>query len=578
MRSEVRRVKVYLSSTWSDLKEYRAAVLAALRRLPLDVVTMEDYTASDERPVEKCLADVASCDIYIGIFALRYGHVPEQGPLNPDGQRSITELEYRKAGETGRPRLVFLLKPGAAWPTDRIDGQEGSDSDSDARVRQLRAELAEEHTTRFFTNPDGLATDVVTSLQSHLRIPAVPAPSRTVAEPPHPRRLTHDLHLLHALRDEEAAAQLATGVGGLWGVTTSPDGLLASTPKEVLDLDRAVTSARAVALLLSPALMTLLGENPGRARRVLDLARARTARPLLGVTAPGLADSMAADAASWGITEVIAESAAQPLPYRLNAALSKTIGLERPDYEIGLPVVVVTMTDEEAESLLSGAPPGPVADIVRGFGLTPESVRARYGASRADWRPFGAASRTIGQVLETAVTGVNGPDLLLRGRKIRLQPYLFDDLLSYDPAHTLLFGDIARNGCLVVADELSLLHPDLEAAFRASPLHEGPQVSLITLAPDDPAAGTAHELIREVLAERLHHAHHRFGDILDPLCEMNVASGRHLDRWLRASLPQTLDAYRNARPSVDKARRLEAELGTRPTVSMARLITEGGGA
>lgn len=569
-------MRVYLSSTVSDLEECRAAVLAALRRLPLDVIAMEDYAAFDERPVEKCLADVESCDLYIGFFAFRYGFVPEPGPLNPEGRRSITELEYRKAGAAGRKRLIFLVKDGAPWPTGHIDALADPGGNSGDSIKRLRTELMNDHGVSWFNNPDQLAAAVVAAVAAHLQLPVGGAdPPRPVAEPPHPRRLTHDLHLLHAPKDQAVADKLVSAVRGMWNITTSTTDLLAATPEEILELDRAVTSARAVGLLLSPSLITILGENPDRSRRILGLARARALGPLLGITAPGYDDWAPPEGTLRGITEVIAESPAQPLPNQLHAALSKTVGLLRPDREIGLPVVVVAMTDTEADDLI-GTPSGPVADIVRGFGLSPQSARARYSTSRADWRPFGEEGRTIERVLESAVAGVNDPDLLLRGRKIRLQPYLFDDLLSYDPAHSLVFRDVARNGCLVVADELSLLHPELEYAFLASPLYQGAQVSLITLSPGDPAAGTPHELIRRELAGRLRHTDHRFGGELDPLCEMNVASRRHLDRWLRTSLPQTLDAYRNARPSADKARLLEAELGTTPSVSMARLITEGG--
>ncbi|WP_329335635.1 DUF4062 domain-containing protein [Streptomyces sp. NBC_00663] len=569
-------MKVYLSSTVSDLKKYRAAVLDKLRKLPMGVVAMEDYTAFDDRPLEKCLADVESCDVYIGLFAFRYGFVPEVGPQNPDG-RSITELEYRKAGEAGRKRLIFLVKDGAAWPMDHVDAVTDPGEHGAVGIRRLRDELKKDHGVGWFTNPDGLAAEVVSAVAADLQLPpGAAAPPRPVAEPPHPRKLVNDLHLLHAPKDRETAAQLASAVGAMWNVTTSSTALLSSTPQEMLALDRAVTASRTVGLLLSPPLATMLGENPERTRRILGLARARTAHPLLGIAAPGSnTESATADAGRWGITEILAESATRTLPNRLHEALLQTVGLQRPDHEIGLPVVVVAMTGAEADDLL-GTASGQVRDIIEGFGLPEASIRARYGTTRADWKPFGAESRTITHVLETAVSGVNDPDLLLRGRKIRLQQYLFDDLLSYDLAHSLVFQDMSRNGCLVVADELSLLHHHLEEAFRASPLYEGPQVSFITLSPGDPAAGTPHELIRRVLAERLHHTHHRFGDALDPLCEMNVASRRHLDRWLRASLPQTLDAYRNARPSADKARRLEAELGIRPSGAMAQLVTEGG--
>jgi Domain of unknown function (DUF4062) len=68
---------------------------------------MEDYVAADQRPLAKCLEDVATCDLYVGIFAHRYGHVSNHD--NPE-RRSITELEYRHAEALGIPLLVFLLE------------------------------------------------------------------------------------------------------------------------------------------------------------------------------------------------------------------------------------------------------------------------------------------------------------------------------------------------------------------------------------------------------------------------------------------------------------------------------------
>jgi hypothetical protein len=74
---------------------------------------MEDYVASNQRPLGKCLEDVAKADVNVGIFAHRDGYIPEKG--NPES-RSITELEYRHAVECGKPSLIFLLDKRAAWP------------------------------------------------------------------------------------------------------------------------------------------------------------------------------------------------------------------------------------------------------------------------------------------------------------------------------------------------------------------------------------------------------------------------------------------------------------------------------
>ena len=42
--------RIYISSTYDDLFEYREAAYDALKKLRYDVVAMEDYLAADERP------------------------------------------------------------------------------------------------------------------------------------------------------------------------------------------------------------------------------------------------------------------------------------------------------------------------------------------------------------------------------------------------------------------------------------------------------------------------------------------------------------------------------------------------
>jgi hypothetical protein len=67
-RTEI-MAKIYLSSTYSDLKDYREHVSLVLRRMGHEDVAMEYYVAEDQRSVGRCLADVAACDVYLGIFA-----------------------------------------------------------------------------------------------------------------------------------------------------------------------------------------------------------------------------------------------------------------------------------------------------------------------------------------------------------------------------------------------------------------------------------------------------------------------------------------------------------------------------
>ncbi len=101
---------IYLSSTYRDLRDYRTAVYHALRQLRQDVIAMEDYGATDARPLTKCLADVAACDLDLGVFAWRYGSVPVED--NPH-HRSITESEDRQASALKQPRYIYVLAEDA---------------------------------------------------------------------------------------------------------------------------------------------------------------------------------------------------------------------------------------------------------------------------------------------------------------------------------------------------------------------------------------------------------------------------------------------------------------------------------
>jgi Domain of unknown function (DUF4062) len=143
--------RIYVSSTSADLIEYRREVSQALRRLGHEDVAMEYYVAEDIRPVDRCLSDVDSCEVYVGIFAWRYGHIPQE--CNPDG-RSITELEYRRAVADGKECLIFLLSEDAVWPRSKQDKDM-------TRIEALRDELAGgRHLKNTFSTPDELARKV----------------------------------------------------------------------------------------------------------------------------------------------------------------------------------------------------------------------------------------------------------------------------------------------------------------------------------------------------------------------------------------------------------------------------------
>jgi hypothetical protein len=141
--------RFYISSTYSDLVEFRSEVYRTLRRIGHDAVAMEDYVASDRRPLDKCLRDIETCDVYVGIVAWRYGFVPAEA--DPAGS-SITKLEYLHATACDKPRLIFLLSPATPWPAQFRDNEHLGES-----LRMFREMLANNHIVSFFETATQLA-------------------------------------------------------------------------------------------------------------------------------------------------------------------------------------------------------------------------------------------------------------------------------------------------------------------------------------------------------------------------------------------------------------------------------------
>lgn len=153
---------IYLSSTYRDLAKHREAVTRALVKIRYEVRRMEDYPARDEHTKEGCERDVDACDLYVGLFAWRYGFVPEAD--NPE-RWSMTEIEYRRARARQKPCLLFLLAEKARWPDAMRDASNG-EGEGGGRIAALRAELAG-LLVGSFTTPDSLAAEVLAAIHQH---------------------------------------------------------------------------------------------------------------------------------------------------------------------------------------------------------------------------------------------------------------------------------------------------------------------------------------------------------------------------------------------------------------------------
>ncbi len=169
--------KVYVSSTIADLKRERRAVmdwLVAAGHQPV-----HSYQPNSDTVRGSCLDDVDTSDLYVLILGHRYGFQPAEG--NPEGL-SITHLEFRRAGQSGIPRIALLrISIPDVSLSDLADPQRL------ALVSALREEVAREVRTAEFSDGEGLIRGLSTGVHAERakldRSPAGRAASGRTADP-----------------------------------------------------------------------------------------------------------------------------------------------------------------------------------------------------------------------------------------------------------------------------------------------------------------------------------------------------------------------------------------------------------
>jgi hypothetical protein len=163
-------MRIFVSSSFEDLKEHRACAIRILRQLGHEVIAMEDMTAGSLAPLPKVLELVDRSEAYVGIFAWRYGYAPQFGAEPPPdvanataGQTSITHYEYLRAVQRGLPVMAFLLDERFPWPPEFVDGfdqtRAGAQQNT-VKIRELRLALQQERVVSWFTTPADLEARV----------------------------------------------------------------------------------------------------------------------------------------------------------------------------------------------------------------------------------------------------------------------------------------------------------------------------------------------------------------------------------------------------------------------------------
>ncbi len=159
-----KKYQVFVSSTYEDLKEERAAVSQTLLDLGCIPVGMEQFPASGMSQMDYIKKMLETCDYYILILAGRYGSV------DPTDSVGYTEKEYDYAVTNGIPVMSFIVEDIGKLPSEKC---EKTDVGREA-LTKFRAKVSASKMIKKYSSKESLQAGVAVSLQKCIRdFPAI---------------------------------------------------------------------------------------------------------------------------------------------------------------------------------------------------------------------------------------------------------------------------------------------------------------------------------------------------------------------------------------------------------------------
>lgn len=153
------RHQVFVSSTFTDLKEERAEVIQAIWELDCIPTGMEAFVASNESQWDVIKRVIDECDYYVLIIGGRYGSISNDGV-------SYTEKEYRYAKKLGIPVLAFVHAKPEEIPVGKTESSEAART----KLETFRQEVMSEHPIRTWSSATELGGLVSRSLVREIKV------------------------------------------------------------------------------------------------------------------------------------------------------------------------------------------------------------------------------------------------------------------------------------------------------------------------------------------------------------------------------------------------------------------------
>lgn len=152
-----KKLQVFISSTFIDLKEERQAAVSAILKAGHIPAGMELFKAADKSQWEIIKRWIDASDVYMLILGGRYGSI------DPKTGVSYTELEYDYAVETKKPLFAVVIEDSAIEQKVKTNGLDFLERDRPSELKLFREKVLQ-NMSSFFHDLKDIRLTVMESL------------------------------------------------------------------------------------------------------------------------------------------------------------------------------------------------------------------------------------------------------------------------------------------------------------------------------------------------------------------------------------------------------------------------------
>lgn len=142
------KLQIFVSSTFTDLKDERQAAVEAILKSGHIPAGMELFTAGDKSQWDIIQRWITNSDIYMLILGGRYGSI------EPDTGTSYIELEYDFAVSCGKPHFAVVINNDSLKSKVKTHGTSVIESDNPKRLEEFRTKVLSKMSSFFSDNKD----------------------------------------------------------------------------------------------------------------------------------------------------------------------------------------------------------------------------------------------------------------------------------------------------------------------------------------------------------------------------------------------------------------------------------------